>query len=132
MSFMMMPCTPECCGTNFLWKCGALREAIESSIAEKKYGRPDKWFNYLKKNIGTHFVAADESSFIEMKARRDVLEHNNGIAEATYREKAKVRSRYQVGDQVHITSTDVDDAYQLAMRLIFELTASAIAASRTP
>jgi hypothetical protein len=105
----------------------ALEEAIESSISDKMYGRPDRWLNYLKKNVGARFAALDESSFIEMKARRDILEHNNGVAEATYRDKAKAAAKYQLGQQVEIANQDVDEAYHLVQRLIRELTASAIA-----
>ena len=96
------------------------------------YGRPDKWFNYLKKNVGAQFAAAEESSFIEMKARRDVFEHNNGAVEAIYREKAKTAAKYQVGDQVQIISRDVDEAYELTQRLIQTLSAFAMAKLTTP
>jgi hypothetical protein len=106
----------------------AIREAVEDTIADKMYGRPEKWFSYLRRVFGIRFDAADESSFIEMKARRDELEHHAGIVEATYAEKAKAAARYNVGDQIQLSDGDVDEAYQLVRKLTDELAGFAIAA----
>ena len=96
------------------------------------YGRPDKWFNYLKKNLGAQFLVQDESSFIEMKARRDVLEHNNGIVEVTYREKAKAAAKFDLGSLVKLTEQDIDEAHHLIQRLITDAGVSVIARLKTP
>lgn len=105
----------------------AKREAVESSVADKMYGRPDKWFNYLKSKLGAEFDADDKGLFIEMKARRDVLEHSNGIVEATYLEKAEDFAKYRLGDQVRLSGQDVDEAYQLVSRLIRNIAESVVA-----
>ena len=107
----------------------AVEEAIDSTISDKMYGRPEKWFAYLKKNLGVQFAVQDELDFVEMKARRDVLEHNNGIIEAVYSQKAKNASKYVMGVQVQITDQDIDDAYQLVKRLIREASEVVIAKS---
>jgi hypothetical protein len=106
----------------------AIREAVEDTIADKMYGRLEKWFNYLKRMFGVRFSADDESSFIEMKARRDELEHHGGVIAAIYPEKAKAASRYNVGDQIQLSDGDVDEAYQLIRRLVDEVARFAMAA----
>lgn len=113
-------------------QAAAVREAIDATIADRMYGRPDKWFNYLKKNVGVYFDAADESSFVEMKARRDVLEHHDGIVEATYVDKAKAAARYAVGEPIQLADEDVDEAFRLTRRLVQHVTASAVATLTTP
>jgi hypothetical protein len=110
----------------------AVREAVDSMIADKMYGRPDKWFNYLKHSLAVQFRLNDQPSFIEMKARRDVLEHNNGIVEATYVEKAKAAAKYKVGERVELADEDVDEAYRLTRDLVDHVAASVIAKVQKP
>jgi hypothetical protein len=107
----------------------AIQEAVESTVADKMYGRPDRWFNYLRKLFAVQVDAANELSFVEMKARRDVLEHNDGIVEATYREKAKGAVKYNVGDRVQLSDQDVNDAFQRTGNLIRQVADSAVAKS---
>ena len=107
----------------------AIREAVDSTLTDKMYGRPDKWFNYLRKNLGVKFDAQDEAAYVEMKARRDVLEHQSGIVEATYLEKAKAFARYRIGDQVKLANRDIDEAYRLILALVRKSTTDAIAKS---
>lgn len=45
----------------------------------------------------------------ELKATRDVLEHNAGVANDTYVRKAGKKARYAAGEYV-----EIDDAYHLA------------------
>jgi hypothetical protein len=108
-------------------QAAAVREAIESTIADKMYGRPEKWFSYLKEALAVRVASADEASFIEMKARRDVMEHNGGIVEATYREKSKAAAKYREGARVQLTDQDVDETFRLVSQLIRHVGRSAIA-----
>jgi hypothetical protein len=107
-------------------KAAAIAEAIDSSIAERMYGKPEKWFNYLRRNLEAQFVPAEESSFIEMKARRDVLEHHGGLVGAVYLEKARTGAKYGIGDRVEITTPDIDEANAVAHHLMTSVAASAI------
>jgi hypothetical protein len=106
----------------------AVKEAVESTIVDKMFGKPEKWFSYLKNQLHIRFNGRGEASFCEMKARRDVLEHNNGIVNPVYIEKARVAARYKVGDDVQLENQDVDEAYQVTSQFIHDITASAIAA----
>jgi len=109
----------------------AVREAVESTIVDKMLGRPEKWFGYLKNQLRLRLDGRGEASFCEMKARRDVLEHNSGIVNAAYIDKAKVAPKYKVGDDVQLKDQDVDEAYHVTLHLIDAIAASAIAATRT-
>jgi len=99
-------------------RTAAVHEAAESTIAGLMFGRPERWFNYLRKNLSVRISAVDETAFVEMKARRDVLEHNNGIVESMYLEKAKAAAKFSSGDRIEVVESDVDEAYDVVQRLI--------------
>jgi hypothetical protein len=113
-------------------QAAAVREAVESTIMDKMYGRPEKWFNYLKEVLDVRFAAADEASFVEMKARRDVLEHNGGIVEAAYLEKAKAAARHRLGDRIQLADPDVDETLRVTSQLISQVAVSAITKLKSP
>jgi hypothetical protein len=106
----------------------AIDEAVESTVLERMYGRPEKWFNYLRTIFNARFDQADETAFIEMKARRDTLEHNKGIVDATYADKAKGEIRYHAGETIQLSDQDIDECYRLMLRLVQVASQMALAA----
>ena len=100
----------------------AIREAVDSTVADKLFGKPEKWFRYLRTTIDPQIGSPGEEFFVEMKARRDILEHHGGIVEASYAEKAGKAARYKRGDQIELTEADVDDAYTLVCSLVLSTT----------
>jgi hypothetical protein len=105
----------------------AIAGAVEVTILAKLQGKPESWFQYLKENLGAAHGPGDEASFVEMKARRDVLEHHDGIVEATYLRKSQASARYRVGDAVDVQDSDVDDTHAFVLRLIDATVVSAVA-----
>ena len=106
----------------------ALREAVESTIQDKTYGRPHKWFTYLHRIVGVNAVSAqDIEAFAEMKASRDVIEHANGIANALYVDKAGGAARFKVGDFVTVDAAYHTAAFHLVQRLVRNIADAAIA-----
>jgi hypothetical protein len=103
-------------------QAAAIEEAIQAAISDKLFGRPEKWFNYLRTLFGSEggIVQSRQVDFGELKARRDVLEHHDGKVESIYIDKAKTASKYAAGDVVEITNADVDEAYSLVRDLIVE------------
>jgi hypothetical protein len=91
-------------------QAAAISEAVESTIADKMYGRPEKWLKYVRTNLGLDFSAASQAEFLEMKARRDVLEHHNGIVDASYQDKAREARKFQVGEKIELIEQDVGAA----------------------
>jgi hypothetical protein len=108
-------------------KAAAIEEAVAAVISDKLFGRPEKWFNYLKSVVGAKVgaFANDQLSFSEFKARRDALEHHDGKIESAYLEKAKAAARYKLGDMVEISEANVDEAYELIRSLVLS-TADAV------
>lgn len=106
----------------------ALREAVESTIQDKAYGRPGKWFTYFHRILGANAVPPqDIEAFAEMKASRDVLEHANGVANALYLEKARGAARFKVGEFITVDTKYHTAAFHLVQRLIRNVADAAIA-----
>ena len=68
----------------------------------------------------------------EMKATRDILEHNAGVVNDIYIRKAGNRTRYAVGDLVEIDDSYHFASWRLIKKVAADLTAAAIAKFATP
>jgi len=107
------------------------RDALVLLIAERelnelKYDRPKAWFDYLNRIMKLGCPTDDEIERIaEMKAARDLLIHNSGIVNQTYRDKAGTKARYVVGDKLVIDRPYFDDCWVLAKKLVDDIAAAA-------
>jgi hypothetical protein len=95
---------------------------------ELRYGKPADWFEALNRAVNLGCPTTDEVDAIaEMKATRDILEHNAGVVNEVYVRKAGKSARFAVGELV-----EVDDNYHLASwrlirKVIADLTTAATA-----
>jgi hypothetical protein len=88
---------------------------IQRQLNELRYEHLREWFAAVNKAVKLDCPAEDEiDALAEIKAARDILEHNAGVVNEIYRRKAGKKARYEVGDHV-----ELEDAYQLeSWRLI--------------
>jgi hypothetical protein len=96
------------------------REAVISGVIlkqlnELRYENLREWFTALNRAIRLDCPGDDEiNRLAEVKATRDVLEHNAGVANETYVRRAGSQARYAAGEPI-----EIDDAYYLeSWRLI--------------
>jgi hypothetical protein len=76
---------------------------IERVVRDFTYERPDKWFRYLDSRLSLGCPdATQRAKLYEMKAARDCLEHNRGMINRDYLNKAGIAARYAEGDFVQI------------------------------
>jgi hypothetical protein len=107
------------------------REALVLLIAERelnelKYDRPRAWFDYMNRIVKLGCPAEDEIERIaEIKAARDLLIHNSGFVNKTYLEKAGAKARFSVGEKVVIDDQYFDECWQLAKKLVEDITNAA-------
>src|SRR5207248_552162 len=76
---------------------------VERVVRELAYRRPAHWFRFLDNRV--NLGCPDENqrgALAEVKAARDVLEHNRGLVGPDYIDKAGAFARYAVGDFVQI------------------------------
>jgi hypothetical protein len=108
--------------------CAAILDAlIERTLRDMTYERPEKWFRYLDSRVGLGYPDPSERARLsEMKAARDCLEHNRGVINRDYLDKAGTAARFAEGQLVRI-----DEPYLMAcfalLRGVVEATAGAAA-----
>ncbi len=69
---------------------------------------------YLETALHVGRPTPDEvEALAELKASRDVLEHNAGVANATYLAKAGPRARARAGDRIEITDAYFQQSWSL-------------------
>ena len=91
-------------------KSAIILTVVDRELNELKYERLADWFAYLERLTKLGCPTADEiEKLTEIKASRDILVHNNGIANATYLSKAGTRARKKEGEKLGIPA-----AYHLA------------------
>ncbi len=61
-----------------------------------------------------------------MKATRDVLEHNAGVANAVYVAKAGPRARYKPGERVEVSDAYSRDAWKLIKKIVQDVSAAVV------
>jgi hypothetical protein len=105
-----------------------LSAEIERVVRELTYERPDKWFRYLERRLS--LGCPDErqkAALYEIKAARDVMEHNRGVVNRDYFNKAGATARYSEGQLVQ-----VDEPYLLACFTLLREVVEAMVAAAVP
>jgi hypothetical protein len=71
---------------------------IEHLVRDLTYERPEKWFRYIESRIRLGCPdATQQAKPYEMKAARDCMEHNQGVINRDYLNKAGTAARYDEG-----------------------------------
>jgi hypothetical protein len=110
----------------------ASRDEIVSGVIQRhlndlKYAHLREWFAAVNKAVKLDCPDEGEiDALAEIKAARDILEHNAGVVNEIYLRKAGKRARYAVGEHV-----ELDDAYHLASwrlmkKVVRDVTSAAI------
>src|SRR5262249_31773472 len=108
------------------------REEVVSAVIlkqlnELKYESLRDWFVALDKALKLDCPSEDEKDALaEVKATRDILEHNAGVVNEIYRRKAGTKARYAVGDQVEIDDTYHLDSWRLIKKVVTDVAAAAV------
>lgn len=91
-----------------------LATVVERILRDLAHQRPALWFRFLDNRV--NLGCPDEAQRIalcEMKAARDVLEHNRGLVREEYREKAGPAARYVVGETIQIEEPYLLQCFEL-------------------
>src|SRR5262249_36446881 len=100
---------------------------ILKHMNELKYEQLREWFVAINKAVKLDCPTEDEiDALAEIKAAREILEHNAGIVNEIYRRKAGRRARYEVGDHVEIEDAYHLDSWRLMKNIARDLTSAAL------
>jgi|GEM_PF-658771 len=104
-----------------------LNDVIERVVRGLAYRRPDQWFRFIDNRVNLGCPDEDQrAALCEMKAARDVLEHNRGLVGQDYLEKAGTAARFAVGDPMQIDEPYLLDRFALLRNVIESMSAAAI------
>jgi hypothetical protein len=99
---------------------------VNRELNEIAYERPREWFAYLEARAKLGCPTAGEVERIgEVKASRDILAHNRGIANKLYESKAGQAARYKDGDKIEIPEHYHRETWELIRKVIADLSAAA-------
>jgi hypothetical protein len=105
-----------------------LLTVVDKELNELKYERLADWFAYLERLTHVGCPSTDEiQRLAEIKASRDILVHNNGLANATYLSKAGSLARYRAGEQLQIPEKYHRESWETIKRVVGDLATALIA-----
>lgn len=108
-------------------KVAIVLTVVDKELNDLKYERLADWFAYLERLTNLGCPTADEiGKLAEIKASRDILVHNNGIANATYVSKAGSRARYKDGEKLEIPEQYHRASWETINKAVREVSAAAI------
>lgn len=79
-----------------------LEGVADSILHDLSYRKPAEQMEYFQKVFGITFDAELSAEWYEIKATRDILVHNGGIANAIYCQKAGAKARAADGDTLRV------------------------------
>jgi hypothetical protein len=95
-------------------------------LDELKYENVRGWFDALNRAVKLGCPTDQEADALaEVKAVRDVLEHNAGVVNDIYVRKAGAKARYAAGDRVEIDGGYHLESWRLIKKVVADLTAAA-------
>jgi hypothetical protein len=99
---------------------------VDKELNELKYRKVAEWFAYLEKLVRLGVPNADQIEHLaEIKASRDILAHNQGVANKVYVAKAGVRARYPLGAQLEIPEHYLRESWETIRQVIRDVSAAA-------
>jgi hypothetical protein len=105
-----------------------ISDVILRQLNELKYDQLRAWFVVMNKTVKLDLPTEDEiDALAEVKATRDILEHNAGVVNETYRRKAGRKARYAIGDRVRIDDAYHLDSWRLIKKVMADVSTAAVA-----
>jgi hypothetical protein len=100
---------------------------VDKELNELKYERVSDWFEYLEKIARLGCPRADEiERLAEIKATRDILVHNQGIANTIYVSKAGTHARYKDGETMEIPEPYHRQSWELIKKVIGDVSGAVL------
>ena len=105
-----------------------MTSAIDKELNDLKYKRVAEWFSYLERLAQLGCPDSSEiEQLAEIKASRDVLVHNHGVANATYISKAGSRARFKEGEKLLVPEPYHRASWQAIRDIVRKISAAAVA-----
>lgn len=104
-----------------------IRTVVQKELVEVAYGRVEDWFENLEKIAKLGCPSPEEvERLAEIKASRDVLVHNKGIANSIYVDKSSGRARFREGETLTIPEGYHRDSWRLIRQVVADIADAAL------
>jgi len=101
---------------------------VERELHELTYKKVRDWFAYLDSLVHLNHPTPEEiDRLTEIKASRDVLMHNRGVANALYENRAGELRRCRAGKRLPLPESYHRDSWGLIRKVVTEVSNAAIA-----
>ena len=108
-------------------KTAILVDVIERVVHDLAYRRPVQWFRFIENRVNLGCPSeVQRSALCEMKAAREVLEHNRGIVVQDYLDKAGEVARFVLGDTIQIDEPYLLNCFGLMRDVVNAMATAAI------
>ena len=106
---------------------GIVAAVVEKEVHRLAYQRIRDWFGYLERIAELGRPNHDEiERLAEIKASRDVLVHNDGIANSVYVDKSMGRARFADGDKLELPEHCHRESWELIKQVVTGVADAAI------
>lgn len=117
---------------SILFEAHDLEEAkaalVERELHELAYKKVRDWFAYLDGLVHLDHPTPDEiDRLTEIKATRDVLVHNRGIANVLYDDRASERKRCRAGEVLDLPESYHRQSWEVIRKVVADVSNAAIA-----
>jgi hypothetical protein len=118
-------------------RAGSRDEVISNIVLKQlndlKYENVREWFVAVNKAVKLDCPSDEEIDLLaEIKAVRDILEHNSGVVNDIYLRKAGKQARYKAGDSVEITDSYHVESWRLIKKVVSNVSVAALARIAKP
>lgn len=100
---------------------------VDRELNELKYERVAEWFAYLERlaKLGCP-TAAEVGRLAEIKASRDILAHNKGVANAIYVAKAGKLARCETEEPLEISEKYLRESWETIRKVVRDVSTAAV------
>lgn len=109
-------------------KPALVEEAVERKVLGLFYRKPADWFKFIEDKLHLGRPTADEvARLAEAKATRDVLIHNQGVANDVYLTKSGALARHPLGEFIDLPEPYHHGVWELLLKVVADLGNAVIA-----
>jgi hypothetical protein len=108
-------------------KAPIIEAFVDKELNELKYDDVAKWFVYLEKRVKLGCPTVEEiEKLSEIKATRNILVHNRGIANERYLKKAGKLARCKSGERLEISEIYHRESWELMRKIATDIAVALI------
>lgn len=98
-----------------------IQQIINQRIDNIFYASPKKQLEYLDGALGINLSEKSWYTWIEYKARRDIIVHNNGVVNDIYMEKVSGYGKFVLGEQISFSKEEFSNIISKLKSIIGEV-----------